>query len=139
MRMEPYNTFEHTADVGIEARGATLEEAFANAARGMFSVIVDGSDIAAREKREVSLEATEDDEQLLVDWLSELLYIHDVEGLVFDSFDVTLGDGLHAVARGEPYSRETHGYGTEIKAVTYHLLDIKRTKKGIHIKVLFDI
>ena len=137
--MEPYNTFEHTADVGIEARGATLEEAFANAARGMFSIIVDGSDISAREKREISLEAAMDEEQLLVDWLSELLYVHDVEGLVFDSFDITIDDGLQAVARGEPYSREKHGYGSEIKAVTYHLLAIKRTKKGVEINVLFDI
>jgi SHS2 domain-containing protein len=137
--MEPYNTFEHTADVGIEARGATLEEAFANAARGMFSIIVDGSDISAREKREILLEAAMDEEQLLVDWLSELLYVHDVEGLVFDSFDITIDDGLQAVARGEPYSREKHGYGSEIKAVTYHLLAIKRTKKGVEINVLFDI
>ena len=137
--MEPYNTFEHTADIGIEARGATLEEAFSNAARGMFSVIVDGSDIDAREKREIALEETDDDEQLLVDWLSELLYIHDVEGLVFDRFDITIDDGLHATAWGEPYSRETHGYGSEIKAVTYHMLAIKRTKKGVEIKVLFDI
>ncbi len=136
--MEPYNTFEHTADVGIEARGETLEEAFANAARGMFSIIVDGSDIDVRQQREISLEAADDD-QLLVDWLSELLYIHDVEGLVFDSFDLSIDDGLHAIARGEPYSREKHGYGSEIKAVTYHLLAIKRTKKGIELKVLFDI
>ncbi len=137
--MEPYNTFEHTADVGIEVRGATLEEAFANAARGMFSIIVDGSDISAREKREISLEAAMDEEQLLVDWLSELLYVHDVEGLVFDSFDITIDDGLHAVAWGEPYSRDRHGYGSEVKAVTYHLLAIKRTKKGVEINVLFDI
>lgn len=137
--MEPYNTFEHTADIGIEARGATLEEAFANAARGMFSIIVDGSDIDAREKREIALEETDDDEQLLVDWLSELLYIHDVEGLVFDRFDITIDDGLHATAEGEPYSREKHGYGSEIKAVTYHMLTIKRNSKGTEIKVLFDI
>ena len=137
--MEPYNTFEHTADIGIEARGATLEEAFANAARGMFSIIVDNSDIAAVEQKEITLEATEDDEQLLVDWLSELLYIHDVEGLVFDRFDITIADGLHATAWGEPYSREKHGYGSEIKAVTYHMLAIKRNKKGTEIKVLFDI
>ena len=137
--MEPYNTFEHTADIGIEARGATLEEAFANAARGMFSIIVDGSDIAAREKREIALEETDDDEQLLVDWLSELLYIHDVEGLVFNHFDITIDDCLHAKAWGEPYSREKHGYGSEIKAVTYHMLTIKRNNKGTEIKVLFDI
>ena len=137
--MEPYNTFEHTADIGIEARGETLEEAFANAARGMFSIIVDGSDIDVSETREIVLEETEDNDQLLVDWLSELLYIHDVEGLVFDRFDIAIDDGLHARAWGEPYRREKHGYGSEIKAVTYHMLAIKRTKKGTEIKVLFDI
>lgn len=137
--MEPYNTFEHTADVGIEARGAALEEAFANAARGMFSIIVDGSHIEAAQKRRITLEATEDHEQLLVDWLSELLYIHDVEGLVFDRFDVSIDNGLDAVAWGEPYSRSKHGYGTEIKAVTYHLLDITKTEEGIEVTVLFDI
>lgn len=138
--MEPYTTFEHTADIGIEARGETLEEAFANAARGMFSIIVDGSDIVPRVTREIELPAEDDLEQLVVDWLSELLYIHDVEKLVFGDFQVSIGEErLRATARGEPYSREKHGYGREIKAVTYHMLSIKRTKKGVYIKVLFDI
>jgi SHS2 domain-containing protein len=137
--MEDYNTFEHTADIGIEAYGATLEEAFENAAKGMFSIITDGSKIDAREKREIRLPVDSDKEQLLVDWLSELLYINGVEGLVFGDFKVNIDGELYAEAWGEKYDRNKHGYGAEIKAVTYHMLQIKRNKKGFYIKVLFDI
>jgi SHS2 domain-containing protein len=138
--MEDYSTFEHTADIGIEAHGRTLEEAFVNAAKGMFSVIAEGSNIGTREKRHIELPIDSDEEQLLVDWLSELLYINDVEGLVFDDFAVKIEDkSLVADVYGEKYDISKHGYGTEIKAITYHMLQIKRNKKGIHIKVLFDI
>lgn len=137
--MEPYRTFEHTADIGIEAYGATVESAFANVARGMFAIIVNDSDIDSHEERTLTLPVEDDLEQLVVDWLSELLYIYDVDGLVFGDFSLTITDKLQATARGEPYNRDKHGYGMEIKAVTYHLLDIKRTKKGIYIKVLFDV
>ena len=137
--MQPYRTFEHTADIGLEAEGATLEAAFANAARGMFAIIVNDRPIEAREERMVTLPMVDDLDQLVVDWLSELLYLHDVEGLVFGDFTLTITDELRAVVRGEPYNRAKHGYGTEIKAVTYHLLNIKRTKKGVFIRVLFDV
>ncbi len=137
--MESYNTFEHTADIGIEAYGSTLEEAFENAAKGMFSIITDGSDIAPVEKRDIELPVDSDKEQLLVDWLSELLYINDVDGMVFGDFKVKIDGKLVGEAWGEKYDREKHGYGAEIKAVTYHMLQIKRNKKGFYIRVLFDI
>lgn len=138
--MEDYSTFEHTADIGIEAYGRTLEEAFANAAKGMFSVITNGSNVEAKEKRHIELPVDSDEEQLLVDWLSELLYINDVDGLVFSNFDIKIDDkSLVADAYGEKYDRSKHGYGMEIKAVTYHMLKIKRNKKGFYIRVLFDI
>ena len=137
--MKPYWTFEHTADIGLEAQGTTVEAAFANAARGMFAIIVNDRPIEAQEEREVVLPFDGDLDQLLVDWLSELLYLHDVAGLVFGDFMLTITDELHGVARGEPYDRDKHGAGTEIKAVTYHLLEIKRTKKGFILKVLFDV
>ena len=137
--MESYNTFEHTADIGIEAYGSTLEEAFENAAKGMFSIITDGSAIAPVEKRDIELPVDSDKEQLLVDWLSELLYINDVDGMVFGDFKVKIDGKLVGEAWGEKYDREKHGYGAEIKAVTYHMLQIKRNKKGFYIRVLFDI
>jgi len=134
-----YKIIEHTADVGIEARGKNLEEAFEEAARGMFSIITDGGKIDSKVERRVEIPSEDDEEMLLVDWLSELLYINDVENLVFGDFDVKIGKKLIGFAYGEEYSREKHGYGVEIKAVTYHMLEIKRDKKGVVIKVLFDI
>ncbi len=134
-----YKIIEHTADVGIEAYGKNLEEAFENAAKGMFAIITDGSKIDCKVKKKIELEKGDDEELLLVDWLSELLYIHDVENLVFGEFEVKLNDRLIGYACGEKYDRQKHGYGVEIKAVTYHMLEIKRNKKGVTIKVLFDI
>ncbi len=134
-----YKVIEHTADVGIEAYGATIEEAFENAAKGMFAIITNDGKIESKEKRKVEIDFDEDEEILLVDWLTELLYLHDVEGLVFGEFKVKINKKLVGYAYGEKYDRQKHGYGTEIKAVTYHMLEIKRNKKGVTIKVLFDI
>ncbi|MCD6141263.1 MAG: archease [Thermoplasmata archaeon] len=134
-----FQLFEHTADIGVEAYGSTLEEAFEEVAKGMFSIITNGSKIDSKEKRTIRLPVDSDMEQLVVDWLSELLYINDVEGLVFGEFKVKINDELVGEAWGEKYDREKHGYGVEIKAVTYHMLQIKRNKKGFHIRVLFDI
>ena len=134
-----YKIIEHTADVGIEAHGATLEEAFEEAAKGMFAIITDGSKIESKVERKVEIPFEGDEEILLVDWLNELLYIYDVEGLVFGKFNVKINDKLIGYAYGEKYDRQKHGYGVEIKAVTYHMLEIKRNKKGVTIKVLFDI
>jgi len=134
-----YKIVEHTADVGIEAYGRSLEEAFENAAKGMFAIITNKSKIDNIISKKIEIKNEGDDELLLVDWLNELLYIHDVEGLVFGEFDVSIDEKLVAYAFGEEYNRQKHGYGVEIKAVTYHMLEIKRDKKGVKIKVLFDI
>jgi len=134
-----YKIIEHTADVGIEAYGATIEEAFENAAKGMFAIITNDGHIESKQKRKIEIDFDEDEEILLVDWLTELLYLHDVEGLVFGEFEVRINKKLVGYAYGEKYDRQKHGYGIEIKAVTYHMLEIKRNKKGVTIKVLFDI
>jgi SHS2 domain-containing protein len=134
-----YTIIDHTADIGIEASGKNLEEAFENLARGMFAIITDESIIENKIKKEIILPRDSDTEQLVIDWLSELLYLSDVSGLVFGKFLVELNDQLKALAWGEPYSRDTHGYGAEIKAVTYHLLSVKNNKKDVTIRVLFDV
>jgi SHS2 domain-containing protein len=134
-----YEIFDHTADVGIKAWGSDLSEAFENAAKGMFSIITDGSKIRSVKEYDISLKAR-DIEQLLVDWLSELLYLNGAKGMVFGDFDVEVDEGkieLNAKVGGEKYDRKKHGYGAEIKAVTYHLLEVK--KKPCMVGVLFDI
>ncbi len=134
-----YEIFEHTADVGIRAWGANLSKAFENIARGMFAIITDESKIDSEKEYDIHLKA-HDLEQLLIDWLSELLFLNGAKGLVFGNFKVRINEEnceLKAKVKGEKYDRKKHGYGAEIKAATYHLLEVK--KKPCMVRVLFDI
>ena len=138
--MSGFEVIEHTADVGIHAWGDSIEEAFEEAAMGMFSLIADTD--KCEEKGEISIILEADDyDSLLVDWLSELLYAFDAERLFLCRFNVEIeGENrlkLRGSACGELYDPEKHGMRTEIKAVTYHMLEIKPDKGDL--KVLFDI
>jgi len=102
-----FEELDHTADVLMRVRGATINEVFADAGRAMFHVMYgpcEDRGIA----RQITLEA-EDLESLLIDYLSELLFITDAENLVFCTFDVDLqGTRLSAVVRGEPFDPARH-------------------------------
>ncbi|HXF51211.1 MAG TPA: archease [Dehalococcoidia bacterium] len=139
MKRPPFEIWEHTADAGVIARGATLEETFANAAAGMYALMVDLSGVRERETREVAAEGDQP-ERLLVNWLLELLFLTDVENLVFRRFDVTIEDGrLRGHAYGEPLDPERHTLGSAVKAVTRHGLEIAREDGGYRVRVLFDL
>ena len=136
-----YEPLEHTAEAGIIARGATLAEAFANAAEGMYALMLDLEGIQEREERQVALEG-EGYEALLVDWLLELLFLTETEDLVFRRFQVDeLSDTrLHARVWGERFDRERHrSHNVMVKAVTQHLLEIAQEDGGYRVQVLFDI
>jgi SHS2 domain-containing protein len=136
--MKAYDLIEHTADVGIKAYGKTISEAFEHAARGMFDIITDSSKIDSVGQYDIQLEAP-DLEQLLVDWLSELLFLNGAKNLVFGSFKVAIDENhLSAQVFGEEYDTSKHKMGVEIKAVTYHMLEVNK-KKPFYVKVLFDI
>ncbi|MBI4199137.1 MAG: archease [Chloroflexi bacterium] len=137
--MKGFELFDHTADVGIRATGRDLAEAFGNVARGMFSVIAELDAIAPRETHQVSITAP-DQEALVVDWLNELLYLFEVEGLLFSQFAVELlGDReLRATCSGEPVAPGRHHIKTGVKAATYHGLQVGRND-GWHIQVILDI
>jgi len=82
-----FKLVEHTADTGLISYGRTLPEAFANAACGMFSIIADLEMVAENEFR--YLELKEDDaESLLFEWLNSLLYLFDVDMILFKRFDI---------------------------------------------------
>jgi SHS2 domain-containing protein len=136
--MKSYEFIEHTADVGVKAYGKTVAEAFEHAARAMFDIITDSSTIQAVGQYDIELEAP-DREQLLVDWLSKLLFLNGARNLVFGKFEVNLKQN-HLVAHvyGEEYSRKKHKMGVEIKAVTYHMLQVHEGDP-IFVQVLFDI
>jgi len=138
--MEPFRILEHTADVGFEAVGATCEEVFANSARALFYLIVDLETIAPCEETSLSVEGSDPD-ALLVNWLSELLYLHDAEGWLFSDFAVRLtGEKfLAATARGEKFDSRRHQAKMMVKAITYHQLSLERTPEGWRAQVYVDI
>jgi SHS2 domain-containing protein len=138
--MKTYELVDHTADVGIKAYGKTLSDAFENAAKGMFDIITDKSEIENIGQYDIELE-TDNLEQLLVDWLSELLYLNSANNLVFGFFKVEIDEKknkLSAKVFGEKFDISKHKVGTEIKAVTYHILEVNN-KKPYYVQVLFDI
>jgi len=135
-----YEIFEHTADMGIRVRAAALDELFADAARGLFSVMVSNLD-AVRTVEETAFSIAADDvEQLLHDWLAELLYAFHARRLVFDDFDVSVdGAALTAAARGEPLDPGRHEIEVEVKAVTWHGLKVERNEHGWLAEVIVDV
>jgi SHS2 domain-containing protein len=134
-----FDILEHTADVGIRAYGADVKEAFANAARGLFSVITELDDIKEAEYRDIELSAP-DQESLLVQWLNELIYLFDAEMLLFKRFDIVrlTSSRLKARAYGERVDKTRHKLKTGVKAATYHMLNINEDN-GWNVQVLFDI
>lgn len=134
-----FDIIDHTADVGIVARGRTLEELFGNAALGMFSVIGDVTSVQPRETREVSVRA-DSRRLLLAAFLNDLLYLFSVGRFVLHHAAVDrLADGeVHAVVHGEPLAPH-HCLRTEIKAVTHHRLTVEKRKGGWRATVLFDV
>jgi SHS2 domain-containing protein len=138
--MKPYEIIEHTADVGLKANGQSLSEAFSNIAKGMFDLITDESKVKDHDRYEINLAAF-DMEQLLVDWLSELLFLHETEQVVFGRFDVTIDPRKHSISAmvfGEPFDSSKHRVGMQIKAVTYHMLEV-RLGPPYTVQVIFDI
>ena len=135
-----YTILEHPSDIGVEASAESMEEAFALAAEGLMSVIVDPGTVAARESRVVALPAM-DEERLLVRWLGEVLYLYDGTGFVPSRFRVARASaaGLSAEAFGEPADRDRHGMRLDVKAVTYHGVSVRRSPGVCEVRVFLDI
>jgi len=135
-----FNLIDHPADLGIEARGSTMAEAFEQAATGLMSVILNLSSVETRVSREVFLEAS-DLEHLLVKWLAEVLYLYDGEKFVSRGFSISQlrQDSLRATVRGEPFAAEKHVTRLDVKAVTYHQLVVEETNTLSRIRVFLDI
>ncbi len=134
-----FEIIDHTADVGIIAYGADISQAFANAARALFSLITELDNVAEALHRDIEVTAP-DQESLLVEWLNELIYLFDVEHILFKRFDITQLNNTKLKARnyGEKVDRSKHKLKTGVKATTYHMLKVDRGD-GCRIQVLFDI
>jgi SHS2 domain-containing protein len=138
--MQPFRVLEHTADIGFEAFGATREEVYINAALALFHLLVDRESIALREQALIPVTGGNPTE-LLVNWLSGLLYLQDAEGWLFGDFQViSLEDrSLVAVARGEKFDPARHQLKLLVKAITYHQLMLEQTAAGWRAQVYVDI
>ncbi len=140
MDVDSFRVLEHTADIGFEAFGASREELFANVALALIHLVVDLDSI--RPLRELTIRAKGSDPLgLLVNWLSEILYLHDAEAWLFRDFSVQeLGDNtITARARGEKFDRARHQAKLLVKAVTYHQLALEETPQGWRARVYVDI
>ena len=136
--MKRYELVEHTSDIGLVAYGESLAEAFANAACGMFSIIAGLDDVKEVESKRVEIREG-DIEALLFEWLNNLLYLFDVEMLLFKRFDIIeFGDDhLMAVCYGEKYDPSRHNLKTGVKSTTYHMLKVDRQKKQVRVIYIF--
>lgn len=127
---------DHTADIAIRVWGSDLSELFANAAYGMTCQVADVEDVELAAERKITVEG-QDLEMVMVEWLGELLYLQERDGLVFKEFDIleVTSRGLRALARGGPVE-DYHGH---IKAVTFSELEITETDGGYATTIVFDV
>ena len=145
MKKAGFEFREHTADVQVRSWGSSLEEAFSQAAYSLMATITPNlKKITPEVEKEITIEA-EDIEALLFDFLSEFLYIFDVDELVFNQINVSKikksNDNykLHATLKGERFDLNKHEIGIEVKAITYSFLNIEKTHGNFIIDIVFDI
>jgi len=131
---------EHPADIGFTVRAATLPGLFAEAARALYSVALEPVPIAEHETIAVELEG-DDLPSLLVDFLSELLYLMDTGHFVATRTEVRMTGpaALHATLHGEPRDPPRHPWRLIVKAVTYHRLEVQQIADEWNATVFLDI
>jgi len=135
--MMRYETLEHTADILVKCTGRTIEECFENAAYALFDQMVDANTIEHKVKFSFEIEE-ENIEDRLYSFLSELLFMMDADSVVMSKFTIEFnGPKLSCDAYGEQLDLKKHMPGTEIKAITYHMMNIDAKEPSV--TVLFDV
>lgn len=135
-----YKVLEHTADLALEVYGGDLKELFHNAAFALFDVVTDLPRVEEKVERAIGLHAL-DLEGLLVKWLNELLYYHEVEQLLFKRFEIKRLEfgNLEAIAYGEVFREGIHVILTSPKAVTHHKIEVVEGPEGWRARVIIDL
>lgn len=140
----PYRFLEDiaTGDAAFEAEGKTMEELFREAAIATFEVMVDTKGVEEKIIREVELK-NEAVDGLLFDWLSELVYLKDAEAVLFSKFNVNIkkNDAYELKARvsGENINQQKHILRSDVKAITFHMFEVKKTEENWTARVILDI
>jgi SHS2 domain-containing protein len=140
MSPPPFEILEHTADIGVRARGPSLAALFENAAAGLLEVAYDPQAVGARDSRPLAAEAA-DRESLLLNWLQEVLWLVDGEGWLPRRVEVhqISETRVTGTAHGEPRDPARHAMRVIVKAVTYHLLSIREERGTWVAEVYLDI
>ncbi|MFX0014854.1 MAG: archease [Promethearchaeota archaeon] len=135
-----FDYFEHQADIGIRGKGHTLPEAFEQAALAMFEIMVETKDIQHKDSYVIEVEGN-DLTELLIAWLSELLFLKDVEGKMFSKFQIKSLDENKLVGEvyGEPIDPSRHKLKLEVKAATYTQLIVEKKDKNWIAQCLVDV
>jgi len=130
------------ADLAFEVQAESLEELFVLAAQALFSAMVESGDVNPVEKVEISLESEKLD-NLLFDWLSELVYLKDKDAQLFSKFEVSIiqngNFALQGKAWGEKINPVRQQLRTDVKAVTYHMFKLEKNESGYFARVVLDI
>ena len=135
-----YEYFDVEADVGVRAWGATLAEAFARAAQGVLALTIAPDEVQERERREVRAQG-DSAEDLLVSWVNECLYVHEVEGFAVRHVEVTslAGGVVHGLLHGEMIDPLRHRLGTVVKAATYHRVAVSESPGRAEVALIVDV
>ena len=136
-----YRYLEHRTDAFVEVIGNTLEEAFENAAKSVVDTIIDIKRVENNDERKIEINEV-DLKSLLYSWLEELIILTITDGFVGKTFDIviTKDDKYHLLAtiKGEEINFKKHHFKLEIKAPTYHLMEI-REEKPVLMRFLLDL
>ena len=135
-----FEIIDHTADIAIKVYGNTLKELFENAALGMFNIIADLEGIKSSTEIDIRVEAL-DAEELLVEWLEELLYNFYTKNIIFSEFKINeLSDTkLTARAKGRFIGENKNRLKAEIKAATRHGIKIEKINGKYETEIVFDV
>ena len=145
--MMSYIFFDHTADIGVEIFGRTKKDLFAHAAFALFDIMIQATGNKGKANRKtgerVKIRTVNgvDVEDLLINFLRELLYLFNGTGWVVDHCEIIECRNTRLVVKllVEPYNKNKHSINTEIKAITYHGLSVGRIKNGWKARVILDV
>ena len=142
MKKQNYRIIEHTADIGIAVEASDLEGVFVSAAEAMFDIMAERRDADAPDTSGIKLNVrltAENQDELLVNWLNELLFLSSARGLIFTGYQIhKLTDhSLDASVLAEDI--EHYRQNIEFKAATYHELELVQGHDSYKAKVIFDV
>lgn len=138
-----FTYFETMADIGVKVTAPDMDEAFSYAAQGVLNLITDIDKIEPVLTKNIKI-ISEDEYGLLYDWITEILIILSTDDFIGSQYKVDIteideGYKLNAQIKGDTYDLNKYNYKTEVKAITYHLMNIKKTDNKIHMSFILDL